>query len=61
MKDLETVIYNEDGVRVGIDDWHGGVWLSLQGSHASMYTTFTREEAEQLLMGLQKILAKETT
>jgi hypothetical protein len=60
MQDLETIIHNEDGVRVGVDEWHGGVWLSFQGSNASMHTTFTRDEAEQLVMALQKVLATET-
>jgi hypothetical protein len=59
MKELETIIHNEDGIRVGIDEWHEGVWLSFQGSHASMHTTFTREEAEQLFVALIKILDKE--
>jgi len=59
MEDLQTIIYNHRNVRVSIDEWHGGLWLNLQGDTASMYTTFTREEAEELLQGLQKILDKE--
>lgn len=59
MEDVQTIIHNEDGVRVSVDEWYGGLWLNLQAHNASMHTTFTREEAEQLLVGLQKILAKE--
>jgi len=59
MEDLQTIIYNHRNVRVSIDDFDGGLWLNLQGDTASMYTTFTREEAEELLQGLQKILDKE--
>jgi hypothetical protein len=60
MKDIETTIYTENDVRVHIDEWDdGGVWLSLQGRGSSQYTSLTRKEAEQMLKGLQAILAKE--
>jgi hypothetical protein len=35
--------------------------MCLQGRNASMSTVLTREEAQQLLAGLQTILAKEVT
>jgi hypothetical protein len=60
--DIQTTIYTEDEVRVSVDEWDdGGVWLSLQGRGASMHTTLTRAEAEQMLKGLQAILAKEVS
>ena len=59
MEDLNTIIHTEDGVRVSIDNWDDGLWLSLKFQNASMHATFTREEAEQMLIGLQNILAKE--
>jgi hypothetical protein len=59
MENIETIFQTEDGVRVAVDEWHGGVWLSFQARHASMHTTFTRDEAELLLVALQKVLAKE--
>jgi len=59
MEELQTIIYNQRNVRVSIDEWHGGLWLNLQAENASLHTTFTREEAEELLKGLQKILDKE--
>ena len=60
--EIETTIYTEDGVRIGVDQWDdGGVWLSLQARDSSMHTTLTREEAQQMLEGLQAILAKEVT
>jgi hypothetical protein len=60
--EIETTIYTEEGVRISVDEWDdGGVWLSLRNSGASLYTTMTRADAEQLLAGLQKILSKEVT
>ncbi len=58
----EIVIRTENGVRVSVDEWdEGGVWLSLINRHSSTYTPLTRAEAEQLLAGLQTLLAKEVT
>ena len=59
MEDLETIIRTEDGIRLSIDNWDDGLWLSLKSGNASMHVIFTREEAEQMLVGLQNILAKE--
>jgi hypothetical protein len=60
--EIETTIYTQDSVRIGVDQWDdGGVWLSLQARGSSMHTTLTREEAQQMLEGLQAILAKEVT
>jgi hypothetical protein len=62
MSDIQTTIYTENDVRVHVDEWDdGGVWLSLQAHGSSQYTTLTRAEAEQMLKGLQAILAKEVT
>ena len=58
--EVETTIYTVDSVRISVDQWDdGGVWLSLQGRGASMHCTLTRAEAEQMLKGLQAVLAKE--
>lgn len=60
MSEVQTVIYTQEGVRIAADQWDGdGLWLSLQGQGASMYTTLNRAEAEQLLANLQAVLAKE--
>ena len=60
--EIETTIRTEDGVRVSVGEWDdGGVWLSLINRGSSTYTPLTRAEAEQLLAGLQAILAKEVT
>lgn len=60
MSEVQTVIYTQEGVRISADQWDGdGLWLSLQGQGASMYTTLNRAEAEQLLANLQAVLAKE--
>ncbi len=62
MTEIQTTIYTEDNVRVHVDEWDdGGVWLSLQSRGSSHYVALTRKEAEQMLKGLQTILAKEVT
>jgi hypothetical protein len=59
---IETVIKTEDGVRVSIDAWDdGGAWIGLQMRGGSAYAVLTRSEAEQMLAGLQLILASEVT
>jgi hypothetical protein len=61
-EEIETSISTEHGVRVSVSEWDdGGAWMHLQGRNASMSTVLTREEAQQLLAGLQAILAKEVT
>lgn len=56
-KSLETAFRTADDVRISIDEWDdGGAWLHLQGRSASMHTTLTRDEAVQLLAGLEAIL-----
>jgi hypothetical protein len=60
--EIETTIYTENDVRVHVDEWdEGGVWLSLQANGSNQYAVLTRKEAEQMLKGLQAILAKEVT
>jgi hypothetical protein len=62
MNDIITTIYTEDDVRIHVDEWdNGGVWLSLLRTGASMHCTLSRSEAEQMIKGLQAILAKEVT
>lgn len=60
--EIQTVIYTQEGVRIALDQWDdNGLWLSLQGQGASMYTTLNRAEAEELLANLQTVLAQEVT
>ena len=60
--EIETIIKTEDGVRVSIDSWdNGGAWIGLQVRGGSAYAFLTRSEAEQMLAGLQAILAQEVT
>jgi hypothetical protein len=60
--EIETSVNTEHGVRVSVSEWdEGGAWLHLQGRNASMSSVLTRDEAQQLLAGLQAILAKEVT
>lgn len=58
--EIQTTIYTEDEVRISVSEWDdGGAWLSLQARGSSQYAALTRKEAEELLAGLQAILAKE--
>jgi hypothetical protein len=60
--EIETIIRTEDEVRLSVSEWdETGVWMGLQASHGSFNVTLTRAEAEQLLVGLQAVLAKEVT
>jgi hypothetical protein len=56
--EVETSINTEAEVRVSLDQYDDGVWLSLQGRRASMGLPMTRAEAEQLLANLQAVLAQ---
>ena len=61
-EEIETIIMSKEGVRISVSEWADDkVWLSLQAHPATMHVTFTRDEAEQLLVGLQAVLAKEVT
>ena len=61
-EEIETIINTEHGVRLSICEWDDtDAWMHLQGRGASMSTVLTRAEAQQLLAGLQAILAKEAT
>ena len=58
--EIETIFKTEDDVRVSIDSWdNGGAWLHLSMRHGTAAAVLTRAEAEQLLAGLQLILASE--
>ena len=59
--EIETSFNTKANVRVSVDQYDGGVWLSLQGRRAMMNVPLTRVEAEQLLANLQLVLAKEVT
>jgi hypothetical protein len=57
--ELEKSIKTADGVKISVSDWDdGGAWINIIVRHGSMYTGLTRAEAEQLVSGLQAILAK---
>lgn len=56
MNELETSLQTEDGTRVSFDQYDGGLWLALQARRCSMHAILNREEAEQLLANLQRIL-----
>ena len=60
--EIDITIYTKDDSRVSVTEWDdGGAWLKIGVKSGGAYTTLTREEAQQLLAGLQAILAKEVT
>jgi hypothetical protein len=60
--ELETTVTNERGDRITFCQWDdGGAWLHLQLRGCSASTTLSRTEAEQILAGLQAILAQEVS
>jgi hypothetical protein len=56
--EIETSFNTEAEVRLSVDQYDDGVWMSLQGRRASMGLPLTRAEAEQLLANLQTVLGK---
>jgi len=57
--EIETVIKTAGDGTLSISEWDdGGAWVSMMHRHGSTYISLTRAEAEQLLAGLQEILAK---
>ena len=55
-KELETSINTEAEVRISVDQYYEGVWLSLQGRRSMMSVPLNRVEAEQLMVNLKKVL-----
>lgn len=56
--EIEANIKTADGVSVSVSEYDDGAWINIMTRHGSAYTPLTREEAEQLMAGLQSILAK---
>jgi hypothetical protein len=60
--EIEVSVKTESGVRVSVNEWDdGGAWLHLCMRNGTAYAALTKDEAQQLLAGLQAILAKEVT
>ena len=60
--EISVTVYTKDDSRVSLSEWDdGGAWLKIGVRSGSAYTTLTREEAQQLLVGLQAILEKKVT
>ena len=57
--ELETYVRTPHGVTVSVSEWDdGGAWINIVHRHGSAYTGLTRDEAKQLLAGLQAIFDK---
>ena len=57
--EIDITIYTEDESRVSVTEWDdGGAWLKIGIKSGGAYTSLTRKETQQLMEGLQAILAK---
>jgi hypothetical protein len=57
--ELETIIKTASELKIFVSEWDdGGAWINILQRNCNMYTGLTRAEAEQLIAGLQAILAK---
>jgi hypothetical protein len=60
--EIDVTIQTQDESRVSLSEWEGGgAWLKIGVKSGGVYTILTRDEAQQLLDGLQAILSKEVT
>jgi len=57
--EIETIIRTEADVRVSVSDFDDCVWLAMQTRHGSAHVVLNREEARQIIQGLQAILDAE--
>lgn len=60
-KDLETVVHTKQQTSVTVDKWDDGVWLHIMVRGGSAMTVLTKEEAQELMRGLQAVLDAEVT
>lgn len=56
---MEITIKTTYSDRVNVSDFDDGVWLSIQVSGGSAYTTLTKEQAKELLEALQTVIDHE--
>lgn len=62
INEIDITIHTQDTPRVNISDWYdGGARLEISVKRSNTYAFLTRDEAQQLLAGLQAILSKEVT
>ena len=59
--DLQTKIRAQDDQRVYVDEYEGGVWLSLHHQHGSSNVVFDKEQAKDLIAALIRIVDAEVT
>jgi hypothetical protein len=58
MKEVETAFRTEREMRVSLSTWDdGGTYLHICHRHGSLGIPLTRQEAEEMLANLQKVLA----
>jgi hypothetical protein len=55
---MEVCIKLENYGRLSASEHEEGVWLHLLHRYGAAHTVLTREQAEELVAGLQKILSK---
>ena len=55
--EIETIMRTRDNLRLSVSEWdEGGVWMHLMQGTWSYGLTLTKEEAKQLIAGLQEIV-----
>ena len=58
MEEIETAFRTETGMRISLDHWDDdGAYLHICHRHGSLGVPLTREEAQEMLDNLQKVLA----
>ena len=56
-QEVETILRTETGIRVSVDAWDdGGAYLHFITRHGTLGVPMTRQEAQQVLAGLQAAL-----
>jgi hypothetical protein len=55
--EIETIMRTKDNARLSVSNWDDdGVWMHLMQGTWSFGLTLTKEEAQQLIAGLQEIV-----
>jgi hypothetical protein len=56
--DREVAVKNDDYGRLSVSRYDKDFWVHMMHRHGTAHVTFTREQIEQLVAGLQRLLAE---
>lgn len=60
-QEIETVIHTQDKARIAVSNWdEDKVWVNIMIPNGMANAVLTRQEAQQMLQGLQAILDVQT-